>query len=300
MSGEGPRPISIRAGPLSVGIDPEAGGSLLWFRSVLEGGIQIDWLRPTPEASRDILERACFPLVPFSNRIDGATFSLDTDIVRLQPNWPDGLAIHGFGWQRPWAVAARTDCETALRLDCPADEAWPWQTRSELTYTVSPTALTMRLGLTNLSARPMPSGLGFHPYFPRTEETRLTAPCTGTLLTDPRQIPIALDSAHPVISGLSKGILPDDGFDNALVGWSGLAEVVLSDGHRLVLRADPGTSRAVFYAPVGEPYFCFEPVTHSPNAHNVCLDPSGDSGLVMLEGGETQTFSTALEVAGSV
>ncbi len=297
MSGKGPKPFSIRSGSLSVGIDPAAGGSLLWFRSERADGTRFDWLRPTPEASKDILDYACFPLVPFSNRIDGAAFPLGQDIVRLQPNWPDGLAIHGFGWQRVWTVLSSTESEAGLVLDCPADATWPWRTRSELTYTLSPTALTMRLSLTNLSAPAMPSGLGFHPYFPRTAETRLTTQCTGALLTDPRQIPIALDSANSVVSGLNRGMLPDEGFDNALVGWTGHADIVQADGRRLVLEADPGTSRAIFYAPVGEPYFCFEPVTHSPNAHNVCLDPSGDGGLVMLEEGKTQTFSTRLEIA---
>ena len=123
------------------------------------------------------------------------------------------------------------------------------------------------------------------------------AECTGTLLTDPRQIPVALDSGHPVLSGLRAGVLPVEGFDNALVGWTGRAEIVQAGGYRLALEADPGTSRAIFYAPVGEPYFCFEPVTHSPNAHNVCFDPSGDGGLVMLEEGKTQTFSTRFEIA---
>lgn len=297
MNGEGPKAFSIRSGSLSVGIDPAAGGSLLWFRSERADGTRIDWLRPTPEASRDILEFACFPLVPFSNRIDGATFPLGQDSVRLRANWPDGLAIHGFGWQRAWTVFSSTESEAVLVLDCPADETWPWRTRSELTYSLSPTALSMRLSLTNQSARAMPSGLGFHPYFPRTDATRLTTACTGTLLTDPRQIPVAVDSTHPVLSGLRQGSLPDAGFDNALVGWTGHAEIVQAGGHRLALEADPGTSRAVFYAPAGEPYFCFEPVTHSPNAHNVCLDPSGDGGLVMLEEGETQTFSTRFEIA---
>ena len=67
----GVEPISMRQGPLGVVVVPEAGGALARFWSDSPDVI-VDWLRPAPPeaiAHHDPGGMACFPLVPWSNRI---------------------------------------------------------------------------------------------------------------------------------------------------------------------------------------------------------------------------------------
>ncbi|WP_441768578.1 aldose epimerase family protein, partial [Klebsiella pneumoniae] len=59
----------------------------------------------------------CYPLVPYSNRIGHACFEWDGTAQMLRPNFPgEPHAIHGFAWQRAWAVESATDTNVALTL----------------------------------------------------------------------------------------------------------------------------------------------------------------------------------------
>ena len=61
--------IALAAGDWRATLKPERGGAML----------TLDWrgrpvFRPTPEDATDILETACFPLVPYANRIADGRF----------------------------------------------------------------------------------------------------------------------------------------------------------------------------------------------------------------------------------
>ena len=69
--------IRLQSGMQRLELVPAIGGSIAAFFAEGPGG-RIDWMRPMPEAARaagDVLEAACFPLFPFSNRIRGKAFA---------------------------------------------------------------------------------------------------------------------------------------------------------------------------------------------------------------------------------
>ena len=70
--------LTLVCGTLSLGIRPEIGGSISHFR---QGAADI--LRPAPPDSRQPLDMACFPLVPFANRIAGGRFRFENHDVAL-------------------------------------------------------------------------------------------------------------------------------------------------------------------------------------------------------------------------
>ena len=95
------RTIELGAGSARVVIAPAIGGSIAAFQCDGEA-----ILRPTPEgalAEGAVRRFACFPLIPFSNRIADATLHWGgreyglTRYVDAEPH-----AIHGNGWQRAW------------------------------------------------------------------------------------------------------------------------------------------------------------------------------------------------------
>lgn len=288
--------VELTCGDLSAGIRPDLGGALIWFRGTDENGRSRDWMRPAPADCRSVLETACFPLVPYSNRIAGARFQYGGQWVDLAANWPGRMAIHGIGWQRPWRIENKEDDRVSLGLDS-AQNDWPWKVAVGLDYILRPNGLSMTLRVTNRARSEMPCGLGFHPYFARGSTTRCTIACHAVLLTDKDQLPIALAPGGPVTESLSGGDLPDGGFDNCLVGWRGTASVVQSEAGRMTISTEPQTPFALLYVPEGEDFFCFEPVTHIPNAHNAQDGRLGPHGLVDLAPGGTMTFTANFDCA---
>lgn len=297
--------LELKAGSMSAGIDASLGGALLWLSSMDGNGERWNWMRALPEGrsfmpGEGVLNTACFPLVPFSNRIENAAFPFNNQTVQLQPNWPGNMAIHGVGWQKAWRVLRHSDTDLMLGLDMESAD-WPWQAGATLHYNLRADGLSMSLSLHNMSGESMPSGLGFHPYFPKTVETGLQCDCRNVLLTDDRQIPTGLLADHSAAKLLREGNLPPPGFDNALTGWEGDATIIWAGtetqpSRRMVITTKPETEFAVLYFPEileagDEPFFCFEPVTHIPNAHNLQDDRYGPNGLLDLAPGATHTFT---------
>ena len=90
---------------------------------------------------------------------------------------------------------------------------------------VTPASLELELTLANESDAAMPAGLGWHPYFPRTAATTLTARVTGLWQTDAEVLPVAC-VAPPPDCDPGRGLVVDRvALDNAFVGWDGQAAV---------------------------------------------------------------------------
>jgi aldose 1-epimerase len=92
--------------------------------------------RPAPDAvvSGYVRGLACFPLVPFSNRIAHGQFRWDGTDHLLDRNFGHNPhTIHGIGWHRAWAVATvgSATATLTLRHDTAGEQvrAWPFRSR---------------------------------------------------------------------------------------------------------------------------------------------------------------------------
>jgi aldose 1-epimerase len=280
--------IELRAGRARAGIAPAIGGSLAYFRWSAAGE-QHDWLRP---ATADDLRAgtadrlACFPLVPFSNRIRDGRFGFRRHAVQLPLNqWPQPHAEHGHGWQAAWQVVARADDGLTLEYDHSAG-AWPFPYRARQTIELTADKLSLTLAIENRGPEAMPAGLGFHPYFPRTNDCRLAAPVAAMWETDSEVMPTTLVPPDPRLGrseGLPVACVP---LDNAFTGWARAATILWPErGARLLLTASPPLGFLVVYTPPGEPYFCAEPVSHCTDAFNLAAQGRGDTGMLVVEPG---------------
>jgi aldose 1-epimerase len=282
--------ITLRAGQASVRLAPGLGGAVTRYWDDL-GGATVEWLRPTaPDApgGGDPYRRAAFPLVPYSNRIRDGRFVFQGRAVTLPLNRPpERHSIHGHGWQAAWTPvevdAARAEVEYRH-----AAGAWPWSYRARQRLTLAPDRLTVELALANEGPTPMPAGLGWHPYFPRTPRTVVTAAVGAMWRTDAEVMPTGLVPAAPPRDP-GRGIRPDDvALDNAFTGWSGCAVIEWPERRaRLVVTAAPPLEFLVLYTPPGRHFFCLEPVSHTTDAVNLAAAGRTDTGLRTLEPGAT-------------
>lgn len=267
----------------SVAIAPDIGGSLLWFRST-GGDRTIDWLRPADAgalAARDPAGMACFPLVPFSNRIRDGRFEFDGQVVQLPAKLPhDPHFEHGHGWRRPWIVAACDASRAVLRYRHEPDQ-WPWRYEAEQEIALADGALEIRLTLRNLAETAMPFGFGLHPYFPADGAPRIETDAAAMWETDAEVLPTRLVRRADRRQAIE---VAGSNLDNVFAGWSRHARLVWPE-RRLDIEADAPLDFLVLYTPSGEPYFCAEPVSNATDAFNFSPEQRGEAGHRVLEPG---------------
>src|SRR3546814_12532863 len=104
-------PIDLLAGSLRLRLAPSAGGSITRF-DVMHGGIEQPLLRGAAGLPDHALESACFPLVPFSNRIRGGPFTLRDRRLSLRPTMTGAPSpLHAQGVPGPWPGEASKSTE---------------------------------------------------------------------------------------------------------------------------------------------------------------------------------------------
>lgn len=238
----------------------------------------------------------CFPMVPVCNRVEGNGFSFRGRTYRLAPNANDPLYIHGDGWLGAWRVAGHEADEVRLAFDKAVADRSPYAYCAEQTIRVEGARLELRLGVTNRAAEPMPFGLGFHPYFPRTAQTTLQAAASewwtegdGSLPGERRPVSGAVDFSNAQR-------LPESRLNNGFEGWDGKARILWPEiGLGADIAASSNLGRYMIYAPTETPdFFCFEPMSHTPNALAHADDDL--AGLRVLAPGERLEVSMTISV----
>lgn len=235
-------------------------------------------------ASQVLGAEACFPLVPFGNRIEGSAFRFGGRRYGLLQNTADPLVLHGDAWLRRWSILRRDHREITLRYDHQASDASPYAYEAVQTIAAGDGTLSLSLAVVNRAAQTLPYGLGFHPYFPRTPRARLFTRATGYWTERENHLPGHPGVIPPDLDFAAGAPLPARWLNNAFDGWDGQARIALPEtGLVLRLEADRNFRFFVLYAPSPDAgFFCLEPMTHRPNAHN---GPQ-DGGLVPLAPGE--------------
>jgi aldose 1-epimerase len=235
-------------------------------------------LRPRAHSAEfDIADAACFPLVPLGNRVEGNAFSVAGRRYLLTPNTAEPFYIHGDGWLALWRVEQSSAQAVRLSFERRADAASPYAYRAEQSIRLDGPGLGLKLSVTNIGDT-LPFGLGFHPFFPRTPGTTLLGSAKswrterdGHLPGEVEPIPIDVDFS-------TERPLPKRFLNNCFEGWSGAARIVWPEtGMGVDIEADAALDRYMLYAPDADcSFFCFEPMSHTPNALAHCdADPRG-------------------------
>ncbi len=294
--------VELRAADARVELAPTVGGALAAF--TYRG---TDVLRPASDdarASANVRGFACFPLVPFSNRIANARLAFAGNAYTLARNFGDHPhAIHGVGWQRQWKVTDHGDASARLALEHrphgDAARAWPWPFdawQSVALVADDDRALaTLVLGLRNAGGEPFPFGLGWHPYFPRSDATVLGLRASGVWQTDATQLPTTLVAASGDWSFDPPRAIGAAALDNVYTGWDG--EVWLVDAStrmKTTIRADRACAFVVVYAPWSRGFVAIEPVTHMTDAFNRAERGDSDTGTRVLAPGAG--FSCTMQI----
>jgi aldose 1-epimerase len=288
------RLLKLTAGPLELSVVPERGGAITSFYYVATG-TRFSVLRSIGGMPKSVLQASNFPLVPYSNRIRGGRFTFRGREVVLTANMPpDPSPLHGQGWLSAWTVLHASPHEAELLYEHQPDE-WPWRYEARQTFALDKAGLSLRLSCMNLSDEPMPCGLGQHPYFSCSADTRLDTEVEGVWEIDDKVLPIERLPAEGRY-GLRDRLVCGQGLDHGFDGWGGIARIETPGLPFRIELSSPTALCFQLYSPSEGGLFVAEPVTHTNAALNAPEDEWPRLGLEVLEPGEEMVLDARIAV----
>jgi aldose 1-epimerase len=257
------------------------------------------------------------PLFPFPNRIRDGRFrwdGVDYELPRVDSTRKN--AIHGFACHHPWRVVDEgADSNSAwitgvfqASVDAPTEASlWPADYRIALTYRLSYQQLSLTAVIDNPDTKPLPCGLGFHPYFDLApfggEDAIVEVPAQRAWvlaenLPTGAVVPVAGDRDLRTGKAL-RGLQLDDvltGLDRE--NRSDVSRISDPSGKRnLVIECCAGFREMVVFTPPHRKAFCVEPYTCTTDAIN--LQAQGiDAGWRVLLPGERWELRVDLKLQG--
>ncbi len=301
MNPQTPETLKLKHGALQLELAPHAGGTIAAFR-FQRGNQWLDLMRPaTKEALQD--EKAdgtsCFPLVPYSNRIENGKFEYRDTPVNLQLNMaPYQHSMHGQGFQHPWQLIEHSQSSAAMVYEhAGGGDGWPWIYRAEQRFELIDNVLIAQISLKNTGIEAMPAGLGFHPYFPKTSDVRLSLGVSRVWQADNNDMPQTLIDIPDNWKFDSPRDLQGIVLNHCFTDWNGKAFIDWQE-HKLGLKISHHglLKHMVIYVPDGQEFFCVEPVSHINNAINMVARGIENTGQFELAPNETATAVVKFEV----
>jgi aldose 1-epimerase len=288
------RELTLSAGKLRLQLSPSIGGAISGFEWVDEDGRR-PILRKCNSPLEKVLDAACFPLVPYVNRIREGQFTFRGREIRLRRNMPgDPSPLHGQGWLSAWVVEEVGDATAVLNFHHEAGE-WPWSYEARQEFALDERYITITLICRNTGDEPMPCGLGQHPYFPCGPDTRIDTRVSHAWTIDEHVLPVEkvpavgrFDLKRRLVCGQDL----DHGFDN----WGGLAWMGDRDWPYDLLLSSPDAGFFQLYSPPAGGTFVAEPVTHANAALNAPESEWPELGMRVLEPGAAMRLRARLEV----
>jgi aldose 1-epimerase len=287
--------ISLRDGLLETSLSTSGGSVLgLWWRN---GGQRVALLREAAETAAGP-QSSCFPLLPFGNRVKDNRFTFEGRTITLLANTEgDRHYLHGDGWLSDWAITQQTDSTVDLAFSH-AGPATPYVYDATQSFRLSQGVFSLSMTVTNRGDDALPFGLGWHPFFPMTPETTLKAPAERLWSEDEDWLPGEVGDIPEDLDFRMPRRLPRRWVNNGFENWNGVAEILWPERNTgLVLTADPLIRHAFLFVsdrsfdPTFEgDVFCFEPMSHLANGHNL----QGQGDLRVLQPGESLSASLSM------
>jgi aldose 1-epimerase len=278
--------IAIQSADLRMHVRPDVGGCIegLWWK-----GLPV--MRSSAAGSlNNVRLSACYPLIPFSNRVAHAKLVWNGTNHPLVKNFAgEEHSIHGVGWLRAWEVLEQSDDFCMLSLEHAGGTAWPFAFDASQTFRLHGNALEMTMSITNQSAQAAPVGLGWHPYFVKRSASKIAFDAKGIWQMSAEKLPTDLQ--------MSKGLNQDCAsleVDNCFEGWSG--KVKLQD-EAMQTQVESDMRRLVVFTAPDKDFVAIEPVSHANNAMNAGNPKeSAERGVVTLQPGQSWQVSMQISV----
>lgn len=267
--------------------------------------VELLWSVPNFASGLERPSRSGIPvLFPFPGRIAGTTFHFQGRDYPLEAADGQGNAIHGFVLNRPWRVVDQGPQYAVGQFQAAIDDPsllarWPADFRITVRYELAGNRLLCQIEMHNPDAKPLPMGLGLHPYFRvpivpggNADDCVITVAAREywelkDLLATGRKLPVAGDK--DLRAGQRFGDCRLDNIFWDLDAPSGRVQTQLADpaaGCRLAIDFDAWFRGCVVFNPPHREAICIEPYSCVPDAWRLA-EQGVDAGGLVLPPGET-------------
>lgn len=291
-------------------IAPDLGFNCFEFRAVV-GGKTIDVLDSVPdfEQGGQRASSSGIPILfPFPNRIRAGRFEWEGRDYVLPGSDKWGNAIHGLCMDRPWRIIRQSEHfvtgQFQLSVDAPdRRELWPGDFIIDVDYELVRSRLRSRFRINNPGNRPLPWGLGTHPYFkvPLSDQSQIKD-CVVEVpaqklwelencLPTGRQIPV--NETNDLRDGaLLSRLKLDDVYTDLQYDGPQFDCLVIDEkaGLQIVVTCPPIFREIVAFTPPNRAAVCLEPYTCPTDAINLQAQGLDTGWRVLKPGAEFHTW----------
>jgi aldose 1-epimerase len=209
-------------------------------------------------------------LGPWANRLDeqafyanGKKYTFDMELGNVR----GAIPIHGFlsatdQWQVTEVKADGKSAWVTSKLEVWKQpmwmKQWPFAHTIEITHRLQDGVLQVQTKITNLSAEPMPVGVGFHPYYQLTDSPRedwtVTIPAKTHYLLSGTKLPTgeteAVEKLFPNRQGTLKDFNLDDVFGDLERDAQGRSHTIVKGKEQMLdIMFSPNYRALVVYSP---------------------------------------------------
>jgi len=177
-----------------------------------------------PKSNEDFSQNTSFKssyLTPFPNRLKGGKYEFDGNTFQFPINdEPNQNALHGFNIDAPFKLMDES-AQGSLRLSFVQEylgenACFPFPFSFNVIMTIDQFKFELIMQIQNIGDKPMPIGMGWHPYFTlqnKIDNCALCIPNCKKIEVDERKIPTGKRTAYKEFS--KSKLIGDAHFDTA-------------------------------------------------------------------------------------
>ena len=281
--------LSLQNKNLFLEISPEMGASITKFCDRKKNK---DIFRPFPKTKK-ITKNNCyfsgyFATVPYFGVIHKDTFFYNNKYIKLSRTHPlEPDTIHGEGWVKKWKVKKQTKTSAELIYVHQGKSSFPHKYQACQKFSLNKTSLNISIRLTNLDHLPFDCGIGFHPWFNISAESKIFLNNFSYIEN------IKNNFKQKKLTSAKLLNLNKHKIDKTFLKWNGKSKLVLNKDISLEVINKKNLNNLHVYTPPKENFFCIEPVTNIGDAFQIKKYSKEYTGLTNLK--KDKTFDASVE-----
>jgi len=289
--------LELICGPVRAVVAPALGGQLV--RLQYNG---VDYLdNSTPYSAKPGIKAGAPLLFPTPNRTANARYTYRGkkyhQAVAGQSRVIHGLvhdqafSVEGFAANDEWAACTLVYTHGA---DKPSFGGYPFPCVLEVTWRVTAERLKLEYTVRNTGEQTLPFGFAWHPYFPKTDASRIRITVDATefyqavdCFPTGKRLTVADNPAWDLRGGRSLADLDVDDVYTPITPATTIRAEYLDRGVAMNFFGTEDFSHLVVFTPQKKPFFCIENQTCCTDAINLHSRELVSTGLMELGAGES-------------
>lgn len=262
-------------------ISPDMGASIINFKTVNKN-LQI--FRPfnidKKISKYNSYFSGYFATVPYFGPITNKSFfcSNKNQYISLRKNHIlEQDTIHGEGWITKWHIKKHTKNSIDLFFIHSGKNGFPYPYKVIQKFKLIKNSLIISISIQNLSSLIFDCGIGFHPWFNISKDTKIYLDKFTYLRKKDSKNFKKFKLSNAKFLNLNKYKI-----DKTFLDWNGVSKLIINNDLSIKIKNNKNINNLHVYSPPNENFFCIEPVTNIADAYYLKKIGKNCHGLISL------------------